>query len=364
MNLNLIVVVVVVPLTFVFACGSSDSNPFLGAPTGDAGDGGKGAGTGATPSGGTAGAVGQVSQVSGASGGGGLDGLAGGDRGGADGHDVAGQGGISNAEVNGGAVNESGAGGVHDAAGAHFAGAFGDFAGGSGEGGELNEPELLGAHCISCSITALGSPAWRLAGAAMSAGVVGSVDDPDAQAMLDFLSPILAPNHKYNATEYYYGPGDAHVGPYTDEGFAALTAANIAVKQAFNTSDFTAPAGIFLTFNAVPGAGAPLGSSPDFALGPIIPNELFPLVVDGDLYRDGVLYDPYFDTSYSGLDTWQPPLTVAGSSHTMLWFGENSSFVAGVAAQGNYEYRISVVDAEGSGWAITVPFTVSDPPTP
>jgi hypothetical protein len=195
----------------------------------------------------------------------------------------------------------------------------------------------------------------------MASGTIGSADT-DLQPFVDFIDPILAPNHAYNPDEFVFGPGAPHAGPYSDEAFAALSAANIAVKQSFSTAEFSAPSGVILTFNVVPGGSAPIGSSPDFASGPIIPNALFPLVVDGDLYRDGVLYDPYYDGSFTGFDAWHPPVAVDGSSHSMFWLEENSSFVPDVMPQGGYEFRISILDGSGSGWAITVPFTVSGAP--
>ncbi len=271
------------------------------------------------------------------------------------GADLAGSSGAPEQAVAGqsGAIETGGA--SEEAAGS------GQIAGAGGEGA-VDEPPL-GAHCVGCTAIPLGAPMWKPVGAVMLAGPLGS-SDTNTQPFTDFLTPILAPNHKYNPDEGVWGPGDAHPGPYLDEGFAALSAASISMKQSFSTADFTKPSGVFLTLNLVPTDSAPLGSSPDFASGPIIPNALFPVQVDGDLYRGGTLYDGYFEGDVAGFDAWQPPLLVDGSSHNMLWLAENSSWGLDRTAQGSYEFKISIMDGSGSGWEVTVPFTVSDTPTP
>jgi hypothetical protein len=342
MTLKSIAMLVPLSFAFAFACGSTDSKMInLGALGGEAGDNGSGGSREADDKGGTGGASDSAASGAPAAGEGAVAGASEGGSAGIKDQDIAGQGGASGA----GDVPDEVAGG-------------GQSAGAAGGGGALPEEPPLGARCTGCTATPLGSPTWELVGAVMAAGTIGSIET-DAQPFLDFIGPILAPNHTYKPDQNVFGPGAPHTGPYLDEAFAAFSAANVTVKQSFTTTEFTAPSGVMLAFNAVPSDSAPYGSSPDFATGPIIPNALFPLVLDGDLYRDGVLYDPYYDGSFNGFDTWTPPLAVSGSSHSMFWFEENSSFVPDVTPEGSYQFRISLLDGTGSGWAITVPFTVS-----
>ena len=330
-----------------FACSASDHklgpNELAGGDAGDAGSsplrGGMGGAGGYPDLGGDAGALAQ--------------GLAGSDE--------------SSAEPGAGAAGSAGSAGCAGSAGAGgsssgeplgaAAGAAGSSSGGFA--GQVNDS--LGVHCAGCSATELGSPVWNLAGPAMAVGMIGTLDT-GSQPFLDFIGSVVQPTHRYFQVEGLFGPGVPHAGPYSDEGYALFSGAGVSVKQAFSTSEFAGPTGALLTVNLVPSASAPLGSSTDFTTGPIIPNALFPLQIDGDLYREGVLYDPEFDSNYPGYGAFQPPIEKDGSSHVMLWFGENSSYVPDVAPQGSYLFKLSIVDASGAGWLLDVPFTVQDNP--
>ncbi len=341
-----IAVIVLLPLACAVACGSSDAMLTSSSQAGGAGDAGDAGDATVGGRGGLSGAAGTSASS------GGDEAFSG--AGGSSGSDVAGSAGLAEQSV-GGQAGAIGAGGAQE----EVAGSGQS----AGAGDEATDDELLGAHCTGCTATPLGTAKWKPVGAVMAPGLVGS-SDTDTQPFYDFLTPIVAPNHIYNSDQGVWGPGAAHAGPYLDEGFALLSAASVATKQSFTTADFTAPSGALLTINLVPVDAATLGSSPDFVSGPVIPNALFPLQVDGDLFREGVLYDGDFDGELDGFDTWQPPLLVDGASHVMLWFGENSSFKPNVMAQGSYVFKISVLDGSGSGWEIDVPFTVSDAPNP
>jgi hypothetical protein len=51
------------------------------------------------------------------------------------------------------------------------------------------------------------------------------------------------------------------------------------------------PSGVYLGFVLAPGPGAPNGSAFDFASGPIIPNSVFPVLVRGDVFLNGALFE-------------------------------------------------------------------------
>jgi hypothetical protein len=61
---------------------------------------------------------------------------------------------------------------------------------------------------------------------------------------------------------------------------------------------------------AVPGANSPTGSSPDFSTGPIIPNAVFPLTINGGTYTNGVLNDSLAQFQVPAID--QVPGSGAG----------------------------------------------------
>ena len=111
---------------------------------------------------------------------------------------------------------------------------------------------------------------------------------------------------------------------------------------------------------AVPDPGT-VGSSPDFAAGPIIPNSLFPISVSGTATRNGTVFDPAL-ANFS-----VPPLTIEidprfavdGHSHFPLFVVTNQDFgPQGVSLRGRYEYQLTLTDAAGNGWKLRVRFAV------
>jgi hypothetical protein len=214
----------------------------------------------------------------------------------------------------------------------------------------------LGDHCKDCTRAKIGAPSWEPSGAAAIAGQVGSTS-PDL--FFDFLNGLVAPHHGFDPNDFIIGPVSPHAGPYDDELATLAIARGFEPKQKFRVSEFTAPAGIVILLNLVPSAGAPTGSSFDFTSGPIIPNAVFPLSVDGDLFRDGQLYDPNFDSSYGGYLAMDPPILVDGASHLPWFFGGNSAFgPPGVPAAGKYAFKLKVTDATGAGWDLEIPFSI------
>jgi hypothetical protein len=247
------------------------------------------------------------------------------------------------------------AGGGMAGGGMSGAGAGGAGAGGGGAGGAGGNS--LGAHCTGCTKTKVGNPLWEPSGAVLVAGDVGSTT-PDP--FIAQISNIAAPNHAWDANDFIIGPAVAHAGPYGDEMYSLVTARSMTVKQAFTVSEFTAPSGVLILLTLVPSAGAATGSSFDFDTGPIIPNALFPIANDGDLYRNGVLYDAAFDGSYSGYPGQNPPIVKDGPSHLPYFFGENSFFgPPATPATGSYEFRLRMTDSGGAGWTMVIPFTVN-----
>ncbi len=225
-----------------------------------------------------------------------------------------------------------------------------------GAAGATNELEF-GSHCLGCSRTIVGTPTWEPTGAVLTTGSVGISTN---SGEIGWLSTLTAPDHTFYDAEGVFGPGHAHQAPYDDELYAKFVAHGFTAKQTFEVAEFTPPSGVMLLIMIIPSTQAELGSSVDFTTGPIIQNALFPVLTDGDLYRNGTLFNPNFDGSWPGYDKFMPPIAADGASHFFLAYDANTSFGSGEPAQGNYEFRISAIDASGSGWSMIVPFAVGE----
>ncbi len=244
-----------------------------------------------------------------------------------------------------------------DAAGASgMTGGAGAAAGGAGEGGADNQPADPLAHCAGCTRTKIGSPLWEPTGVLAITGEIGT----DLDQYVEFLSSFVEPNHAWDDNDFLVGPAVAHPGPYDDELFELATTAGYVAKQTFTAAEFTAPNGVTVMMNFVPSAGAATGSSFDFASGPIIPNALFPVDVDGGLFRDGVIYDDALENTFAGFHNLTPPIVKDGASHFVWFFGESTLFgPEDTPATGSYQIKVNFIDSSGAGWRVTVPFTVN-----
>jgi hypothetical protein len=182
----------------------------------------------------------------------------------------------------------------------------------------------------------------------------------EAQRLDDTLA---FPNHRWFSAVGAVGPGTAHAGPYDWEYAHFIPFHGFRERSAFFVGDFTPPTGIYALFTIVPGPSAPMGSSPDSANGPIIPNALFPIATQGVLYRNGVVYDPNNNGQYPAESAFGFP-SVAGASHVPFFFNDNVSWAPQPAppVEGNYEWRITVRDTTSSGWDVVIPYVVSAAP--
>jgi len=193
-------------------------------------------------------------------------------------------------------------------------------------------------------------------------GVVAIPSDmPSFDGWTAFLDDLTGPNHASDPNDFIIGPALPHAGPYDDELYSLAIAQGITPKQTFTEAEFSDPSGVTIMMNIVPSEDAVTGSSFDFDSGPIIPNALFPIAVDGDVLREGVMYDAAFDSSYPGYPAMVPPIEKDGPSHLVWFFGESSAFgPPATPATGSFEFKLVITDSTGAGWNLTVPFTVSD----
>ena len=238
------------------------------------------------------------------------------------------------------------------------------------DGGADGASSPLGASCNGCGRSKIGSPTWEPSEAALFAARDGS----GGANFIPLVSSILGPRHQYYEAVAGFGPAVAHAGPYTGELAAMLAARALTPQQSFVAADLNFPAGIGLIVAIVPGAGAPRGSSFDFAEGPIIPNPRFPLTTIGRVFRDGATFDPNILLETRGYDEFMPPIDADGPSHLFLPLLENDlvNLPRDPANPGNgpppqpvidgeYQFKLAITDSGGSGWVLDLPFTVGAP---
>jgi len=207
----------------------------------------------------------------------------------------------------------------------------------------------------------VGHPTWAPVDFHIFSAPIGTAESGYAE-FLETAQAILPPPNHLLHPELGIGPGAPHSPPYTSE--IANGVADLGYHQGthFQKDEFSNGMGVWLVWMNIPDPGT-TGSSPDFTSGPIIPNSLFPIHVEGQAFRNNKLYDPYFflPIDVPALDgTLNPPFDVDGHSHFPIFSTENTDFgPPGMKIEGNYEFRISMIDATGNGWEIEAKFTVT-----
>jgi hypothetical protein len=243
---------------------------------------------------------------------------------------------------------ETGAGGVIS---------IGGFSGGGGQAG-AGVASPLGPDCRDCTRAPIGAPTWEPVGAVIfREPVVGTDDD------VPFLGTVLGPNHLRYATVGAFGPGSPHAGPYDGELDALLSAQHLFPLQQFPYHSVGGGPSIAIMVVIRPSPGAAVGRSADFESGPIIPNALFPLRVAADLQPP--MLDPAFDATIPGTDAFMPPIAADGASHAFLRFRASTTFArAQIGRIGAYALNVTVTDATGAGWTLTIVFSIVGDPVP
>lgn len=216
-------------------------------------------------------------------------------------------------------------------------------------------PDLSPDVAPVVSLTKLKNPTWKPTGCQLIAANVGRVAN-GPQESINLINSLL-PNHAFSSTDNLPAPKTAHAPPYDGEFAKGVAALGLTSQRVFPAADWTAPRAIMLLCLMVPDSGAPMGSSPDFAAGPILPNSLFPLLSSGSLSRGSTVVDSEFPGSWPALGQLHPPLSQDGWSHLVNSWWDNTDYVASLGA-GSYRYDFRIEDSLSNGWTISVPFTV------
>jgi len=247
----------------------------------------------------------------------------------------------------GASVSGGGGGGPAGTTGVTGPGGEGGAAGAGGAAGSV------GPNCNGCTRTPIGVPVWEPIGAVMFVEPVGpGVDDRP------FLEALLTPNHVWHPEVSAFGPGMAHAAPYSAEPAALVMSQQLSPSQFFNREVIASQSSsLGLMVAVVPRFGSGYGSSADFAKGPIMVPWIFPMRVS--VAMDPPIFDPTFDATVPGYDAFVPPIQWDGPSHFLLNFRVNEGFAPTTTlAIGTFTLNVTIKDATGTGWTVSLVFTI------
>lgn len=220
-------------------------------------------------------------------------------------------------------------------------------------------PTLAQAAVI---VTPIGSPAFVPTDFHLFAAPLGTAATGYTEVVQTAQTILPSPNHDPNLV-LGIGPGTPHAGPYGQEIGQGVAVSGFVESAVFTTTQYSNGTGVYLAFMLVPGSGSTVGSSPDFASGPILPNALFPLTLDARTFTDEAQNDILGQLQIPAIDQVPGFQGLAGHSHVPIFLVDNFDFADRPVA-GSYEYRISILDAGGNGYLLTAPFQVQAVPEP
>ena len=203
----------------------------------------------------------------------------------------------------------------------------------------------------------IGTPTWRPVGFQLFSAPIGTADSGYVEFGETMEALLPAPNHVPHP-DLGVGPGAAHQPPYDDELAAGVDAQGYHERGPFTLSEFSNGNGVWLVWMNVPHPGTQ-GSSPDFLVGPVIPNELFPIHVSGFSTHRGERFSTLTDFDVPPLDAIEPPFDVDGHSHFPVFIADNIDFGPPDANPfGLYRWQFEMIDQSGAGWRIEARFVV------
>ncbi|MET1006166.1 MAG: hypothetical protein ABWX96_11480, partial [Propionibacteriaceae bacterium] len=149
-------------------------------------------------------------------------------------------------------------------------------------------------------VAMIGRPVWKPVDCHLFSAPIGTAATGYAE-YLETLGSILPPPHHVPIDGLGIGPGAPHRPPYKAEVDRGIADQGYREARRFRPREFSNGFGVFLVGLVVPRPGM-TGSSPDFRFGPITPNRLFPITVEGAAFRNRQDFD-------QNLDFQVPPLT-------------------------------------------------------
>ena len=192
-------------------------------------------------------------------------------------------------------------------------------------------------------VSPVGDPMFQIADLHLFAAPTGPFSEQTSEALFPAHFPTRV----------------VHQPPYVQELTEGLALTGFPEGAVFDVSEFTFPSGVYLGFVLAPGPAAPNGSAFDFASGPIIPNSVFPVLVQGDVFLNGAL----FEGGAFALNI-PPAVALDGYSHIVAAVFEDSSFAPPGLTDltGAYEYRLTLRDSGNNGYNVVGEFSLVPEP--
>ena len=212
-------------------------------------------------------------------------------------------------------------------------------------------------------VTKFGSPVWQPVDFHFVAADVGNGANGYAEFFTLSQQILPEPNHK-NYPNVGIGPGAPHGPPYDREIGDGLASLGLQDRTSFPVSDFSNGRAVILTFMVV-ADGTETGSSPEFASGPIIPNDVFPITFELADKKNGQDFSEPGSFPVPSHTTLDPAFAnLEGTSHFPFFLFENADFAKDPSAPlaGNYQFEVKLTDAGGNGYNLTAPFTITAAP--
>jgi hypothetical protein len=225
----------------------------------------------------------------------------------------------------------------------------------------LTQPSPSGLSAVV--LQRVGNPAWTPADWHVFSAPVGTAADGYSEFFPIVPQKILPPPHYAVYNGLGIGPGTPEKPPYTHDVGVGVRRAGYDQGALFDQKQFSNGQGVYLVYMVVPARNSRnIGSSPDFSRGPIIPNSLFPITVNGTTYRNGAVFDAALASIVVPAIN-QPPvdptIAVDGFSHFPIFIAENADFgPAGIDLTGLYWFQLTMRDTSGNGWNISAYFVV------
>jgi hypothetical protein len=201
--------------------------------------------------------------------------------------------------------------------------------------------------------TPIGSPQWEVTDLQFVAAPGGFVANNNTEGLKSAMK-ILSKHIFFSSGCYGFGPDPQKCHSPKGELAAGAMAAGYALTG-FTTSDLVAPKAIHFLLTLSP--KDEWGPSPCSSCEPVIPDSLFDIAFDGDLYRDGTLVDKDFDGTFCPVYQLAPGFAGKNFDHLHLAFLESSEFIT--PAPGTYELKFKLTDAQGKGWNVSKSFVVT-----